>query len=282
MQIGIRLHDLKKASLEERLQIANEQGFRCAHLALSKVISEYSTADSALTPGYACYLKKIFAEAGLDVAVLGCYLNLANPNAESLKKIQARYQAHIRFASVLGVGVVGTETGAVNEAYKYEERNHSQEALDIFIQNLRPIIAYAEKMGVIFAIEPVFKHIVCNPKRARQVLDEINSPNLQIIFDPVNLLDISNYQDRTEIIQEAIEVLGEDIAVVHLKDFIVKGDELVSVAAGTGEMDYSEIIRFVKAEKPYIHATLENTNPDNAVTARKYIQGLWDNCRQNQ
>ncbi|MDE6750438.1 MAG: sugar phosphate isomerase/epimerase [Lachnospiraceae bacterium] len=278
MQLGIRLHDIKKAPLEERLQIAREQGFKCGHLALSKVISEYSTADAALTPGYACYLKRIFAESQLDVAVLGCYLNLANPNEESLKKIQKRYMTHIRFASLLGAGVVGTETGAVNEAYKYEERNHSDEALQIFIKNLKPVVEYAEKMGVIFAIEPVFKHIVCNPKRARQVLNEIASPNLQIIFDPVNLLDISNYQNREQIIHEAIDLLGQDIAMVHIKDFRVEDGKMDSVAAGTGEMDYSEIIRFIKSEKPYVHVTLENTVPENAVEARKYIQGLWDEC----
>ncbi len=276
MQLGIRLHDIEKAPLQERLRIAARQGFACGHLALSKVISEYSVADSALTPGFACYLKNLFAEAGIDIAVLGCYLNLANPNEESLQKIRSRYLAHIRFASLLGAGVVGTETGAVNEAYKFEERNHSEEALEIFIRNLRPVVEYAEKMGVIFAIEPVFKHIVCNPQRARRVLDEIGSPNLQIIFDPVNLLDISNYRNRELIIHEAVETLGKDIAVVHIKDFIVENEELVSVAAGTGEMDYTEIIRFIKKEKPYIHATLENTVPENAEAARKYIQKLWD------
>lgn len=278
MQLGIRLHDIKKAPLEERLAIAKEQGFRCGHLALSKVISEYSVEDSALTPGFALYLKRIFAQNQLDVAVLGCYLNLANPNEESLRKITHRYMAHIRFASLLGVGVVGTETGAPNEAYQFEEACRSEEALQTFIKNVRPVVEYAEKMGVIFAIEPVAKHIVWNPKRAREVLDTIGSPNLQIIFDPVNLLDIHNYQDREAIIAEAIELLGDDIAMVHIKDFIVKDGELVSVAAGTGEMDYTQIIRFIKTKKPYIHVTLENTVPENAVESRKYIQKLWDEC----
>lgn len=278
MQLGIRLHDIKKAPLEERLAIAHEQGFSCGHLALSKVISEYPVDDSALTPGYALYLKKLFAKNELDVAVLGCYLNLANPNEESLAAIRHRYLAHIRFASLLGAGVVGTETGAVNEAYKFEERNHSEEALEIFIRNVKPVVEYAEKMGVILAIEPVYKHIVCNPARARKVLDAIASPNLQIIFDPVNLLDISNYKNRDEIIEEAMDVLGEDIAMVHIKDFVVEDGNLVSVAAGTGEMDYRKIIRFIKTRKPYIHVTLENTVPENAVAARTYIQGLWDAC----
>ena len=120
---------------------------------------------------------------------------------------------------------------------------------------------------------------VCNPKRARKVLDEIASPNLQIIFDPVNLLDISNYQNRDVIIEEAIELLGDDIAMVHMKDFVVQDGKLVSVAAGTGEMNYEKIIRFIKERKPYIHVTLENTTPENAVQSKEYIQGLYDSCR---
>lgn len=278
MQLGIRLHDVKKAPIEERLAIAREQGFSCAHLALGKVISDYSVADSALTPGFACYIKNIFAKNELDIAVLGCYLNLATPNEESLRKNQNRYLAHIRMASLMGAGVIGTETGAINESYSFEEGNHSEEALEIFIKNLRPVVEYAEKMGVIVAIEPVYKHIVCNPVRARKVLDTIQSPNLQIIFDPVNLLDICNYENREAIIAEAIELLGKDIAMVHIKDFVVKDGKLESVAAGTGEMDYSQIIRFIKSEKPYIHVTLENTVPENAVEARQYIQKLWDKC----
>ena len=66
------------------------------------------------------YIKELCTENKVDVAVLGCYLNLCNPNPEKHKEIVEKYKAHIRFASILGCGVVGTETGAVNEEYKYE------------------------------------------------------------------------------------------------------------------------------------------------------------------
>lgn len=276
MQLGIRLHDVKKAPIEERVQIAREQGFACAHVALSKLISEYPTDDGALTPGFACYLKRVFQKNDMDMAVLGCYLNLANPNQESLKKIQNRYLTHLRFASLCGVGVVGTETGAVNEKYQFEEANHSMEALNVFVNNLRPVVEYAEKMGVILAIEPVYKHIVWNPVQARKVLDTINSPNLQIIFDPVNLLDLSNYRERDAIFEEAIDLLGPDIAMIHIKDFVIKDGKMDSVAAGTGEMNYDRIMKFIKERKPFVHVTLENTVPENAVQSRKFIQEIWE------
>lgn len=145
MQIGIRLHDAAQLPLEERLSVVHELGFKCAHLALGKVIKENSVANSALTPGYAMYLRKLFEKNDLDIAVLGCYLNLANPNSEKLAGIVEKYKAHIRFASWLGCGVVGTETGAPNEAYRFVPECHTEEALQFFIKNLRPIVEYAEK-----------------------------------------------------------------------------------------------------------------------------------------
>ncbi|MCR4903916.1 MAG: sugar phosphate isomerase/epimerase [Butyrivibrio sp.] len=274
MQIGLRFHDSVDLPLEERLQAVKKQGFVCTHMALSKTTGQ--TADPvALTPGYAAYLKNAFAKAEIDIAVLGCYLNLATPDEEALKKTQNKYMAHLRFAALLGCGMVGTETGAPNVDYHYDkEACHSEEALEIFIKNVRPVVEYAEKMGVILAIEPVYRHIVWNPKRARRVLDEISSPNLQIIFDPVNLIHADNYDNRAEVIREAIELLGPDIAMVHLKDCKLVDGEVKSMACGLGELDYTDIIKFTNEKKPYIQATLEDTVPDNAVAAREYIQKL--------
>lgn len=276
MQLGIRLHDTKELPLEERLAEVKKQGFGCAHVALGKVIHDNSVANTALTPGYAMYLRRLFAKQEIDIAVLGCYLNLGNPNPMGLHEATEKYKANIRFAAQLGAGVVGTETGAPNEGYVTEEACFSEEALHLFIKNLIPVVEYAEKMGVIVAIEPVCRHIVNNPRRARRVLDAVDSPNLQIILDLVNLLDETNYTSQKEIVDEAIELLGDDIAVVHLKDYRVENGKLVSIAAGTGEMDYQSLMKFMKKNKPYIHATLEDTTPDNAVAARLAMQKLYD------
>ena len=109
MQIGLRLHDAEKTSLDKMLINVKNQGFSCVHLALSKIDGLPADID-ALSPGYATWLRHRFEEAGLDIAVLGNYLNLAHPDKQKLKEIQKRYYAHLRFASLLGCSVVGTET----------------------------------------------------------------------------------------------------------------------------------------------------------------------------
>ena len=208
-------------------------------------------------------------------------LNLAHPDADALHAIQEKYYAHIRFASLLGCGMVGTETGAPNAEYKFCPECRSDEALATFIKNFKPVVRCAEQYGVTIAIEPVVKHIVYDARRARTVLDEIGSPNLQILFDPVNLLNMENVDRREEVFAEAIELLGKDIAMIHFKDFLRKdaGGQLAATGAGQGGMeDYRTILRFAKQEKPYIFATLENTTPENAVECLNYLKKQYDEC----
>lgn len=278
LQLGLRLHDGEKLPLEELLPLVRAKGFTCVHLALTKSLKDTPCTPSSLTPGYAGWLKRQFAKNELDVAVLGNYLNLAHPDPEVIRATQEKYYAHLRFASLLGCGMVGTETGAPNPEYKFCPECRSEEALNTFIRNLKPVVRCAEQMGVIMAIEPVAKHIVWNAQRCRRVLDEIGSHNLQVLFDPVNLLSLDNMDHADEVIAEAIELLGPDIAMVHLKDFLPEdaGGQLKAAAPGMGGMDYTRVMRFLKTEKPYIYATLENTTPENAVHCREAMQAAYD------
>ena len=211
LQIGIRLHDVNTTrdrafqTLEERAKTAREEGFCCVHLALSKVMPGVTFDEAAMTEGLAMHVKRVFARNELDVAVLGCYLNLAHPDPAKLKEIQSKYYAHIRLAALAGICTVGTETGAPNAAYKYEPACHSREALTAFLRGLAPVVAEAERRGVTLAIEPVFKHIVWNPDRALEVIRAMGSPNLRIIFDPVNLLSPENVDERERVFGEAMD-----------------------------------------------------------------------------
>ncbi len=277
IQLGLRLHDGEKVPVEELLPLVKAKGFTCVHMALTKSLKEVPCTPSSLTPGYAGWLKNLFAKNGLDIAVLGNYLNLAHPDADALKAIQDKYYAHIRFASLLGCGMVGTETGAPNPTYTTCPECRTDAALDTFIRNLTPVVRCAERFGVIIAIEPVIRHIVWNPRRCRQVLDAVSSPNLQVLFDPVNLLDKTNVDRRDEVFAEALDLLGKDIAMVHLKDFVRDPDgEPKSLGAGLGEMDYTPIMRFLKREKPFMYATLEDTTPANAAACRQAMQDVYD------
>ncbi|NLO86301.1 MAG: sugar phosphate isomerase/epimerase [Clostridiales bacterium] len=275
MSLGIRVHDIAPGTLGERAAIAKQQGFGCVHLALSKTISPDYMTPTYATPGLASFVHSELD--GLDIAVLGCYLNPAHPDEQEYQAILQKYFAHLRLCKWMGADLVGTETGNPNAGYRYDpQQSHTDESLELFIQRVTPIVQAAEKLGVTFAIEPVYTHIVSDAKRARRVLDHFSSPCFQIILDPVNLLHADNIDRRDAVIEEAIELLGDDTAVIHIKDYQFIDGKVISVAAGTGEMDYTSILKFATASKPHIHMTFEDTKPENAEAARKHIQQLLD------
>ena len=134
MQLGIRLHDVNASlpaaeqTLEARAHKAREEGFSCIHLALAKCIPGVTFDNAALTEGLAAHVRRVFHKEELDIAVLGCYLNLAHPDPQKVSEFQSRYYGSLRVASQAGIGMVGTETGAPNAEYKLDANTHSPEA----------------------------------------------------------------------------------------------------------------------------------------------------------
>ncbi|MFQ9934302.1 MAG: sugar phosphate isomerase/epimerase family protein [Lachnospiraceae bacterium] len=271
IQIGIRAHDMEKAPIDKLVENINKKGFSCTQLALSKAITSFNTDIEAMTPGFALYLKKIFEKNNVDIAVLGCYQELGCKEDSEFKNIRKLYEAHIRFAALLGCGMVGTET------WTKDMNAESDEALERLTENMRQIVSYAEKMGVIIGMEPVASHIVYDFKRARRVLDNIDSPNLQIIFDPVNVITKDNYENQEYIIREAFELCKDEIACIHAKDFILdKEGNIKPVIAGDGMLDYKLLFQILRRKKPFIHVLLEETTPDNVFNAKEYLENMYE------
>ncbi len=274
LRLGVRGHDMPRAPFDELVKSISEAGFCCTQLALAKAVRDFNIGNGAMTSGMADYMKKVFELNRVSVSVLGCYKNLANPDADQLSKIMDSYMHHIRFAHFLECGMVGTETGAVNTEYKYTPENHSEAALHIFIENLKKIVEYAEKMGVCIGIEPVYKHIMCNVDRTRKVLDAVKSPNLRVILDPINLLNAENEKQHEKIVEEAFDVLGDEIDAIHIKDYVVKDGAIVyeKLTVGEGRFNIPHFLGILKEKKPFINVLLEASTPENVKASCDYIR----------
>ena len=272
MNIGIRLHDTAPGTLAERLDFARAQGFSCAHVALSKTVDGFRMQDAPerLMEAYGAELKALFLEKGMDCAVLGCYLTLAQPEEEERARTQAIYRAHLRFAKWMGAGVVGTETPAADGVRYDPAAPESEEAFQLFLNSLRPVVRWAEEEDTILAVEPVYRHIVSTQERTERMLEAIPSDHLRIILDAVNLLGPETAERADEIIAEAVRRLGEKVSVLHMKDFVRKENELVSCACGTGHMRYETQLSLAKQRN--LPMTLEDTHPGNAEAARRYLE----------
>ena len=275
MNIGIRLHDTKPGNLKERLAYARAQGFSCAHVALSKVLDDFAMeeAPEKLTEEYALRVRKTFEESGMECAVLGCYLNLADPDPERRARTQEIYKAHLRFAARIGARVVGTETYANPESVFTEPAPQSEEAFRLLMDSLKPVVRCAEETGAVLAVEPVWYHIISTPERAARMLEELPSDNLQIILDAVNLIAPAEAGRAEDIIRNAISLLGDRVRILHMKDYRMTPEgEMDACACGLGSMRYEQLLAF--AGKRNLPMTLENTVPENAEEARLHLERI--------
>lgn len=274
MNIGIRLHDTAPGTLEQRLDFARAQGFSCAHLALSKALEGFKMADAPerlADDTLARRVRAAFSERNMDCAVLGCYLSLVSADDEALRRTQEIYRAHLRFAAAIGAGVVGTETPLSAET---DLDPRSEEAFELFLRGVEPVVRYAEEVGATLAIEPVCSHVVHSAERAERMLERLNSNRVRIILDAVNLLSSDMVPNAAAVIDEAVERLGDRVSVLHMKDFVEAPGEPRprAVACGEGGMEYGSLLRL--AARYDLPMTLENTVPGNAEAARLHLERL--------
>lgn len=136
-------------------------------------------------------------------------------------------------------------------------------------------MAEAERFGVTVGIEAGQNHPLHSAKLTRRLLDLIPSNNLQIILDCANLMSPDNYQQQEAVITEALELLGDRIAVIHLKDFTVQDGQIVIVPVGQGQLSFAPVLRYMKYTRPHIQGLLESTTEPYLRESVDFLQRLY-------
>ncbi|MFC0270389.1 sugar phosphate isomerase/epimerase family protein [Metabacillus herbersteinensis] len=259
VNLGIRAHDIENRPLEELVNEISFKGLTSVQLALSKSFPTISPEAGSLSPGLAYHIGSAFQRKGIQIAVLGCYINMIHPDkAERIKGLD-RFKEHIRYARDFGCSIVGTETGNVNAEITFTVENFEEKPFFEVVESVKELVAEAEKFGVIVGIEAGVNHPIYSSKRMKRLLDSVDSNNLQVIFDPVNLLTVDTYNNQEEIFREAIELFGDRIVILHAKDFVVEDKTLKPVPVGKGLLDYDALLGLIKTRKPFINIVMEDT-----------------------
>jgi L-ribulose-5-phosphate 3-epimerase len=273
MRIGTRAHDFPKLPVEELAARIAAKGMASVQLALNKAIAGFDLKRGDLSPGLGNHVGRAFRDRGVGIAVLGCYVNPIHPDPAQRAELLGWFKEHIRFARDFGCGIVALETGSLNADYSYNPGNGGKAAFDLLVTSIAELAREAERFGVIVGVEGVAGHVACTPARMRGLLDAVASPNVQVVFDPVNMLSIDTWKDQGRAIGECLELFGDRVVVVHAKDFVVAGGALRAVRSGQGKLDYAPIVRFLKERKPFIDVLLEGASEDTVEECARYIDG---------
>lgn len=263
MNLGVRAHNFGKLPLEMLVDKVAKKKFSSVQLALAKAVKDIDTDNGRFSHGMACHIGNAFRNRGIQIAVLGCYINLVHPDLSVRKKSLERFKEHIRYARDFGCSIVATETGNLNVDSTFNNDNYGEEALSTVIESVSKLVEEAEKFGVIVGIEAGTKSPIHSSKRMKSLLDAVKSNNLQVVFDPLNLMTAENYKEQEKVFDEAMNLFGDRIVVVHAKDLILQGGNVKTTPPGKGLLNYEYIFKLIKHEKPYINILLEDVKePD--------------------
>ena len=277
MKIGVRCHDVIHSNLDELAQKVQEKNLTGVQFALTKVNVGFKPTKGCITPGMAKYIRDTFSKHNVNISILGCYINLAHPEDRELNELLDSFKEYIRFAREFGCSIIGTETGALNKEYVYGPENNTEEAFQRTLNSIKILVEEAEKFGVIVGIEGVAKHVINTPERMKRVLDNVDSNNLQVIFDPVNLINENNYDKQDDLIRKSFELFGDRIVAIHAKDYVYEDGEIKLAAIGKGQFNYPLLLSLIKEKKPYIDVLLESTTPEDIDEGIIYLTKIYDN-----
>lgn len=156
--------------------------------------------------------------------VAGLYRGLAHPDGQIRKAAIEQYKKKIRYVQILGTYCTGFAPGSCNppdsNAWLHKD-NWSEETWRRYIQSTRELAVEAESCGVTLAAHPAITSPLCSIERMRRLVDEVGSPRVKIMLDPVNITTIENYFDMTGFIDRMFDVLGDDIVAMHAKDVAI-------------------------------------------------------------
>jgi sugar phosphate isomerase/epimerase len=273
IQIGLRAHDYGTLPPEQLADTIAAYHPESIQLALGKAVIPAPDPGS-LSPGYARRIKKIFEARDISIAVLGCYINPIHPDLEQRENQLRRFEEHLRYAGDFGCLLVGTETGSINADCSFHPDTGKEETFELLCASIERLVNFAEKCGSVVAVEAVADHhTICSIEKMDRLLKRVPSPALRVIWDPVNLIPAAGLKESQEqFFARTLDAFGDKIAAIHAKDFRMEGGQKKGdLPAGTGELDWTALLKLLGKRKYGIDVILENSIPATARTTIAFI-----------
>lgn len=270
IHLGVRAHDYGKDDPERLFGRIHADGFESVQLAFKKAVSGVNDFRD-ITPEVVAKAGAAAKRNSIRIAVLGVYIEPSLVDEDARKKNMAEFIGSIPFAKALGADCIGTETT------RMETQPHAarEDALRALLRSLESAMPAAEENGVTVAIEPVASHTMNTPECAASVLKDIASPNLKVIFDPVNLLTEKNLPAQDALWDRFFDLLGDKIAAVHMKGTrVVPGGTLGRCGFADSQVNYPRIFRALRQLPGDFSVLREEIDPEHAEEDRRFLHAL--------
>lgn len=164
----------------------------------------------------------------------------------------------------------------------------SQETWKRCIRSVKELAREAEQTEMNIAAHPHIMSPLMSTERYQQLLEEVDSPRLKVLLDPVNLTWPQRFYQNGDMILELFDTLGDAIVAVHAKDMTMSGvksqGEFLSVVniqeavPGTGQLDYPQLLRSLSKLNHTVTIHVEHFPFARTVAGQQYIRHIARSC----
>ena len=277
MKLCIRAHDLGVKGTQDILLRLKELEIDGVQMVCYKAYEDIPYAPGGITGEKAESIGRAFAEAGAVIPLIGAYFNPVHSDKEKAARCFTVFSEYLKVANRMGCPVVGSETGSFNDdKWTYHPRNRTEEALQTVVDTFSRLCDVAAEHDAVVAMEGAAGHVCWNVAALEEAQRRIAKPNLRVIFDLYNYLELANQDRYLQILDEGLETFGDRILLFHMKDCLFTPEGPKQVPLGTGQMDMETILRKIKAHNPDAVLTLEGTTGDAIAHAVRTVRQIWD------
>jgi sugar phosphate isomerase/epimerase len=214
MLLGYSTWGMPKLPIDQAIGHIAGLGFEGIELT---VVPGYSTELSSLDAAERRRIRKLLDSSGLALPSIAVHRDLVVDDAEQWAANLDYLRKSIDLATELegpdGVPVINNLVGG-------------------------KVLEYAVPRGVTIAIEPHVFTILESPITTKQIIDEIDSPQLRVQFD------ISHFDVLGFTLEESVSVLAPLAVHTHVKDQRGRAPDHEFLTPGTGPFDY---VAYLKA-----------------------------------
>ncbi len=176
---------------------------------------------------------------GISAPAVSGTFNIIHPHRPRRDEGFRRLELLASHCKTLGAEVITLCSGTVDADYMWAPHrdNGSSAAWRAMLEGMARACRIAERHEVLLAFEPEVSNIIDSARKARRAIDEVGSASLKVCIDGANLYHKGDLARMHEVLDEAFDLVGQDIVLAHAKD-VSKDGEAGHDAAGTGLLDY--------------------------------------------
>ncbi len=275
MKIGVRIHDLGRNTPENLAKTAKKIGFDAVQLVVNKAILDEGSLPTYLDDDKVRKISDAFIKEGLEIAMLGAYFNPVHENKEKVEIGIKNFSNFLQYEHKFKAHFVGSETGSFsNDPWVYHPHNRTEDGFMQSVEVFKQLAKVADKYDANIALEGAFGHVCYEPKVLRRLYELIGSNKIYFTIDLFNYLDISNYMNYLDILDDAISTLGDRTVIFHLKDFKIEDNKLVRADIGQGIMDYKTVLSKMLACNSNAYFIFEGNSKEGMQDSYNFIRNI--------